>query len=168
MTFSQSLGAAVLSSCLTAPICTAAPIVNASGSEKPNGADQTIRVDGVTAPSSVDARARATLRDAVRERFAVLAHPLSSGGYAVSVSVVQLRRYVGPDDGTPRVVCIVDLALRDAHDVLVGSVRGRAMTEGVRIMPPLEAAARAAVARIPELVRAAEARQAEVASARSR
>lgn len=169
MTSSQSFGAVVLSFCLTGSICAAGPDARAAGTGKVSRADPAIRVDGVTAPSSVDARTRAALRDAVRERLAGVEHPPWSPGYAVSVSLVQLRRYTGPDDATTHVVCIVDLALRDPHDVLVGSVRGRATTEGTRVTPSLDAAARAAVARVPELVRVAEARSGsstEVASAR--
>jgi hypothetical protein len=161
MTSLRTLGAVALSFYLAAPVWAAPPAAARD--------DAALRVDGVSAPPSVDARTRATLRDAVRERLSGLDRTSSSGEYSVSVSLVQLRRYVGPDGHEPRVVCIVDLALRDARDVLVGSVRGRATTDGTRFAPSLDAAARSAVARVPDLLHAAEARsqnEAEVASAR--
>jgi hypothetical protein len=94
------------------------------------------------------------LRDAVERRLSETAPQTTTRGkYSVSVALLQLRRYIGPDGDEPRTVCIVDLALHDASGVLVGSVRGRAAAVSATPEDALDGAARVAASRVPEALR---------------
>jgi len=118
-----------------------------------------VRLDSVTVPASVGARTREALRAAVARTLSDAKLDSPHAEYSVSVSLLELRRYVGPDDQNPELVCILDVALHDARGALVGSLSGRASgsatarraTEDV-----LDAAARATFSRLPEALKLAD------------
>ena len=120
--------------------------------EKPSG----VRLDAVSVPASLGERTRVALRDAVARNLADVKVGATEDRYSVSVALVQLRRYVGPDEPTLRIVCILDVALHDAQGALVGSLRGRASGASVATSDMLDAAAHSAISRLPEAVRMAE------------
>ncbi len=70
-------------------------------------------------------------------------------GYSLSPQLVQLRRYVEPGQDQLKVICIVSIALKDPSDSLVGEVKGTASTSDGNALDALDAAARAAVLRVP-------------------
>jgi hypothetical protein len=114
-----------------------------------------IRIDSVSVPPSVSARTRAALHDAIALELSQAKIDAKNPVSSVSVSLVQLRRYIGPDGPAPRTVCIVDVALHDPHGVLVGSLRGRASGAVSETRDVLTAAARSALSRLPEATRLA-------------
>ncbi|HVW26730.1 MAG TPA: hypothetical protein VHC69_15285 [Polyangiaceae bacterium] len=124
-----------------------------------------VRVDSVTVPASAGARTRAALRAAVARALSDAKLDSPRVEYSLSVSLRELRRYVGPDDQKPELVCILDVALHDARGALVGSLSGRA--SGSATAPKateevLGAATRATLARLPEALKLAD--QARAAS----
>ncbi len=118
----------------------------------------TVRVSAVTVPPWVSERTREALRDVVEQRLSEAKLGATRVAYSVSVSLLQLRRYIGPEGNEPRTVCIVDLALHDESGVLVGSVRGRASAVSATLHDALDAAARSAASRVPEALRMLETR----------
>jgi hypothetical protein len=116
---------------------------------------EAVRVSTVTIPRNVNERTRSMLRSAVEQNLSA-SDIEGHEKYAVAVSLLQLRRYVGPDDNEPKTVCIVDLALHDENGVLVGSVRGRASVAHAEARDAVDAAAHSAVSRIPEALRLVE------------
>jgi hypothetical protein len=79
----------------------------------------------------------------------------------LSPSLVQLRRYVDSGDSEPKLVCIVDVALRDGHGALVGSVRGSVTAEGATEREAVAAAVHSAMRRVPQAIRLAQQAQAK-------
>ena len=114
------------------------------------------RVDAVTAKASVDAETKRALRDEVTRNIAALDFVGVVGRYTLSPSLVQLRRYVDAGASEPRLVCIVDVALRDGHDALVGSVRGSVSAEGATQREAIAAAVHSAMKRVPQAIQIAE------------
>lgn len=106
-------------------------------------------------PAGTDAKTLATLNHSL-QRYLADAHLVESlRPYTVSPSLVQLRRYVEHD--TPKqakLVCLIDLALSDARGNVVASVRGSATKRGGSARETIDAAAHAAVARLPGALQA--------------
>lgn len=118
-----------------------------------------VRVDSVKVPASVGERTRETLRDSVARALSDAKLDSPHTAYSVSVSLLQLRRYIGPDDQLPRLVCILDVALHDSRGVLVGSLSGRASgsaTDVTATRDVMDAATRSTIARLPEALMLAE------------
>jgi hypothetical protein len=115
-----------------------------------------VRVDSPSAPPSVDAETRRVFSDAVKRDLSEADVAASLSGYAVSPSLVQLRRYVESDSREPKLVCIVDLAVRDGSNSLIGSVRGTVAAAGATTREAVEAAVRSAVGRVEEAVHVAQ------------
>jgi hypothetical protein len=106
-------------------------------------------------PAGTDAKTRAALNDSLR-RYLADAHLVESlRPYTVSPSLVQLRRYVEDDTSKQaKLVCLIDLALNDAQGKVVVSVRGSATTRGSGPRATIDAAAHAAVSRLPDALQA--------------
>jgi hypothetical protein len=64
-----------------------------------------------------------------------------------------LRRYVEPGRNV-KLVCVIDLAVFDRQGALLATVRGNAATPGENRAEAIEAAARAAVSRLPSALQA--------------
>jgi len=114
-----------------------------------------VRVERATAPATTDARVRAALREAVRRELAEADLGATLRDYTVSPSLIQMRRYVESDTRQLKLVCIVSLSLRDDQGALLASVNGNATTINATQRDTLDAAAHAAVVRLPEALRAA-------------
>jgi hypothetical protein len=119
-------------------------------------ATSVVRVGPAKAPVAVDARTRAAVRDIVKRHLEQARLDPALRAYTVSPALVQLRRYVEPDSDVPALVCVIDLALLDDGKKLVGRVRGSAKTVPASTMEALDAAARSAVAELPQLLVAIE------------
>jgi hypothetical protein len=118
-----------------------------------------VRIGSVKVPASVGEQTRETLRDSVARALSDAKLDSPRIEYSVSVSLLQLRRYIGPDDQQPRLVCILDVALHDARGVLVGSLSGRASAsaaDATATRDVLEAATRSTIARLPEALKLAD------------
>lgn len=89
---------------------------------------------------------------------AVTRHVARSGlgsslrGYALAPAIVQLRRYAEPGNKHGKVVCIVSLAVTTQHKELLAEVRGSAAALGDASVDAVDAAAAAAVSRVPEVL----------------
>lgn len=126
----------------------------------PSAATRGLRVTPAAASASVDARARALLTDAVTRNLASASGETPHGRYSVSPSLVQLRRYVERGgDSRATTVCIVELALTDAHGVIVGITHGSATVVGGTAADAIDAAAHAASSPIPASLLAIEGRE---------
>ena len=108
-------------------------------------------------PSLADEAARGELKKAVKRQLSEARLGAALGSYTVSASLVQLRRYIDTD--APKLICVVDLALRDARGQLVASVRGNASATNALAKDVIDAAAHAAVQRLPQALQAARERQ---------
>jgi hypothetical protein len=141
MTVRNARWGLLLATVLSAPFAAAA-----------NG-DSPVRVGVVHAPAGIDAKTRAALSESLRRHLADAALGESLRPYTVSPSLVQLRRYV---EGSKQVklICLVDLALSDTQGNLVASVRGSATTRGASSRETIDAAAQAAVTRLPGALQA--------------
>jgi hypothetical protein len=117
------------------------------------GGDSSLRIGAVHAPAGTDARARAALSASLQRHLADAGLVESLSPYTISPSLTQLRRYV-EDSKQVKLVCMVDLALSDAQGSVVGTVRGRATTSGASPRETIDAAAHAAVARLPRALQA--------------
>jgi hypothetical protein len=118
-----------------------------------------VRIDSVKVPVSAGERTRETLRDAVARALSDAKLDAPRTEYSVSVSLLQLRRYIGPDDQQPRLVCILDVALHDARGVLIGSLSGRASgsaADANATRDVLDAATRSTISRLPEALKLAD------------
>jgi hypothetical protein len=71
---------------------------------------------------------------------------------------VQLRRYVEDAPAQAKLVCLIDLALNDAKGNVVASVRGSATTPDTNPRETIDAAAHAAVSRLPGALQALDSR----------
>ncbi len=121
-------------------------------------ADSSARVDAASAPAGTDTRFKAALRASVSQHLSDAGLSASLAGYSLSPSLVQLRRYIGPGQTTARFVCIVGLALKNDQGLLA-DVRGSATTTSASPLEALDAAAQAAVARLPAVLSRIQARQ---------
>ena len=126
----------------------------------PSTARGGVSVRPVAASSAVDAKTRALLTDAVTRNLARASAGAPLGDYSVSPSLVQLRRYVERGaDSRATIVCIVELALTDAHGAILGVTHGSATVAGGTTADAIEAAARAASSPIAASLRAIEGSQ---------
>jgi hypothetical protein len=139
MTPGRAAGWLLLTTLLAAPLASAAPKTKARGS-RPE-------------PSvSAERRHAAVATDALQRHVAEAGLTDSLARYVITPSVVQLRRYV--EAKRLRLVCVVDLALRDEQGTLVASVRGNAIAIGASPHEAIDSATHAAVARLPEALQA--------------
>ncbi len=136
MTVRSARWGLLLATVLSAPFAAAA-----------NG-DSPVRVGVLHAPAGTDARALVALSESLHRHLAEAPLSESLRPYTVSPSLVQLRRYV-EDTKKAKLICLVDLALRDAQGNLVASVRGSATTRGASSRDTIDAATYAAVSRLP-------------------
>ena len=120
-------------------------------------ADSSPRVEAATAPAGTDARLKLALRTAVTQQLADAGLSASLAGYSLSPSLIQLRSYVEPRQKQARLVCIVSLALKNDRGVLA-EIRGSAATAGASPLEAVDAAAHAAVARLPAVLSRLQAR----------
>jgi hypothetical protein len=127
-----------------------------------------LQVDAVSAPPTVGDETRRVFRDAVTRNMAEADVAASLRGYSVSPSLIQLRRYLEPDTRGPKLVCIVDLALHDENNGLIGSARGSVAATGATEREAVQAAVRSAFGRVGEAVRLAQASQEASAKAYAR
>jgi hypothetical protein len=112
------------------------------------------RLRAVAAPVGTDARVRAALSEALERELEAAGLGPSLSDYSVAPSLVQLRRYVKAEGQRLEWVCVVELTLLDASQSVVASVRGNAATSQGAARETLDAAAHAAVARLPEALQA--------------
>ena len=117
-------------------------------------ADKGVEVLPASAPAGTDARIKQALRESIRAQVGQAGLAAKLRGFSISPSLVQLRRFIDPGHQQPRTVCIVELGLHDSARGLVASVRGNASTVGATQLDTLDAAARAAVDRLPETLAA--------------
>jgi hypothetical protein len=115
--------------------------------------DSSVRIAAVHAPAGTDARARAALSESLHRYLLEAQLAESLRPYTVSPSLTQLRRYV-EGSKQAKLVCMVDLALSDMQGQVVASVRGSATTRGASSRETIDAAARAAVTRLPGALQA--------------
>jgi hypothetical protein len=105
-----------------------------------------VRVAQVSAPAHIEAQTRRDLARAVRRELAARRLERQFRGFTVAPALVEMRRAVKTDSSLGQVSCIVDLAILNADDVLLGSVRGRARGDfGATSRDVIDAAARSAV-----------------------
>lgn len=98
------------------------------------------------------AHAEQTLRDSVKRHVSDAGLTEQLASYTVAPSVVQLRRYV--EKRKLKLVCVVDLAVKDHEGSLLASVRGNATAIGASPDEAVDAAAHAAVAQLPQALQA--------------
>jgi hypothetical protein len=117
-------------------------------------ADKGVHVTAASAPAGTDARVTVALSESIKAQVneARLASKLR--GYTISPALIQLRRFIEPGQKRARTVCVVELALADAERGFVANVRGNASSFGATQLDTLDAAAHAAVARLPEALAA--------------
>ena len=120
-------------------------------------ADSPPRVDAASAPAGTDARLKIALQNSVTQQLTEAGLSSSLEGYSLSPSLVQLRSYVEPGQKQARLVCIVGLALKSDRGVLA-DIRGSAATIGTSQLAAVDAAAHAAVARLPAVLSRLQAR----------
>jgi hypothetical protein len=135
-----------------------ASLLSASFAMAANG-DARVRVNAVQAPAGTDAKARAALNDALQRHLADAQLAESLRPYTVSPSIVQLRRYVENTPSQSKLVCLIDLALNDAQGNVVASVRGGATSRDASPRETIDAAAHAAVSRLPGALQALDSRK---------
>lgn len=102
--------------------------------------------------ASSQQKSQAAVSSALQRHLADLELTDVLAGYAISPSVVQLRRYV--ESKRVLLVCIVDLSLRDEQGRLLATVSGSAKTSGASARDAIDSATRAAVARLPQALQA--------------
>lgn len=115
--------------------------------------DSPVRVGVVHAPAGTDAKTLAALSESLHRHLAEAGLSESLRPYTVSPSLVQLRRYV-ENSKQAKLICLVDLALSDTQGNLVASVRGSVTTRGASSRETVDAAAQAAVSRLPRALQA--------------
>ena len=154
MTSTRAATWLLLSTMLAAPLASAAPKTKAPGASRPDASVSTARSNA------------AALDTALRRHLADAGLTDSFAAYSISPSVTQLRRYV--ESNRLRLVCIVDLALRDEQGSVLATVRGSATTSGASSYEAIDSATHAAVARLPQALQAlrASSQNSQVADAR--
>lgn len=113
-------------------------------------ADTAVDVAAASAPAGTDARLKQALSESIRVHAgrAGLADKLR--GYSISPALIQLRAFVDPGQKRARTVCVVELGLHDSARGLVASIRGNASSSNATPLTVVDAAALAAVDRLPE------------------
>lgn len=117
-----------------------------------------VRVGPARVPASLDAKLRVAVRDVVKRELARAPVDPALRAYTISPALVQLRRYVEPGAEAVATVCVLDLAVLDDDGSMVGSVRGSARTIPANDKHALLAATRSAIAELPGMLAAIEAR----------
>jgi hypothetical protein len=130
-----------------------ATVLSASAAAAGSG-DSAPRVNRAQAPSGTDAKTRAALSESVRRHLAEARLESSLKGYSISPSLVQLRRYVEESPKQAKLVCLIDLALSDDQGRTVATVQGSATSRGATPLDTIDAAAHAAVSRLPSALQA--------------
>ena len=142
MTLRRSPIGLLLGAILTASVALAAP------------ADSSAKLGAASAPAATDARIKLALSDAVRLHVGAAGLDARLRGYIISPALIQLRRYVETGQKQLKTVCVVELGLKEDQGNLVASVRGNAATLGASPLEAVDAAARSAVSRMPEVLAA--------------
>lgn len=128
-------------------------------------ADGRVEVTAASVPAGTDARIKQALSDSIRTQITTAGLEPKLSGYRISPALIQLRRFIEPGQKRARTVCVVELALHDAERGFVANVRGNASSFGATPLDTLDAAAQAAVNRLPETLAALQgAAHARVAS----
>lgn len=112
-------------------------------------ADKGVEVAAASAPAGTDARLKQALSDSIRVHAGQAGLSEKLRGYSISPALIQLRAFVDPGQKRARTVCVVELALHDSARGLVASVRGNASGVGATPLAIVDAAAQAAVDRLP-------------------
>lgn len=120
-------------------------------------ADKGVEVTTASAPAGTDARLKQALSNSIRAHAGQAGLADKLRGYSISPALIQLRGFVDPGQKQPRTVCIVELALHDSTRGLVASIRGNASSVGSTPLAVVDAAARAAVDRLPATLAALQA-----------
>ena len=127
-------------------------------------ADGGVDVAAASAPAGTDARIKQALSDSIRTQVVTAGLTPKLHGYRLSPALIQLRRFIEPGQKQPRTVCVVELGLNDGGGLLA-NVRGNASSVGASQLATLDAAAHAAVERLPETLSALQNRpRARIAS----
>lgn len=119
-------------------------------------ADGRVEVTAASAPAGTDARIKQALSDSIRTQISMAGLEPKLHGYRISPALIQLRRFLEPGQNRARTVCVVELGLHDAQRGFVGNVRGNASSFGATQLDTLDAAAHAAVERLPQTLAALE------------
>jgi hypothetical protein len=117
-------------------------------------ADKGVEVTAASAPAGTDAGVKLALSASIKEQVAQAGLGSRLSGYSISPALIQLRRFIEPGHKLPRTVCVVELGLHDSTRGLVANIRGNASSFGAAQLDTLDAAARAAVDRLPETLSA--------------
>jgi hypothetical protein len=120
-------------------------------------ADKGVDVAAASAPAGTDARVKQALSESIRLHAGQAGLTDKLRGYSISPALIQLRGFVDPGQKRARTVCVVELALHDAERGLVASIRGNASSVGATPLAVVDAAAHAAVDRLPETLAALQA-----------
>jgi hypothetical protein len=136
----RAAGCLVLTTLLAAPLASAAPKAKARGASRPD------------APVVTTQSHAAVATEALQRHVTEAGLTDSLARYVITPSVVQLRRYV--EAKRLRLVCVVDLALRDERGTLLATVRGNAIAVGASPHEAIDSATHAAVVRLPEALQA--------------
>lgn len=118
-----------------------------------------VTLDSTVATTSANSATQRVLRETVERELSTVdfGNVPYRGHYAVSVALLKLRH---AETNHKKAICEMGLALRDAHDLLVVSISGRATAESAdgdeSSLDAMKAAAHSAVSRLPEAVRAFE------------
>jgi hypothetical protein len=117
-------------------------------------ADKAVEIAAASAPAGTDARIKQALSESIRAQIGQAGLGAKLRGYSISPALIQLRRFIEPGQKQPRTVCVVELGLHDSARGLLANVRGNASSFGATQLDTLDAAAHAAVDRLPETLSA--------------
>jgi hypothetical protein len=140
MTSRRAAAWLLLTTLLAAPLASAAPKTKAPAGSRPEASAASGKSNA------------AVVSDALKRHVAEAGLAASLAGYAITPSLVQLRRYV--EAKRLRLVCVVDLSLRDQQGTLLATVRGNAIAISASPHEAIDSATHAAVARLPEALQA--------------
>ena len=107
-----------------------------------------------------DPQLRQALRLSVAQHLAAAGLGGSLGGYSLSPSLIQLRRYVDPGEKRTKYVCVVGLSLQNEQREVVAEIRGNAATLGASQLDAIDAAAHSAVLQVGSALATVQARAA--------
>jgi hypothetical protein len=93
-------------------------------------------------------RYKVALNDALQRHLDEANLDKELAGYSLSPSLIQLRRYVEPNAGHVKLVCVVGITLK-SESTLVAEVRGNAATFGASPTDTIDAAMGSAVSHLP-------------------
>ena len=111
-------------------------------------AEPGMTVAPASGPPNVDARTRVVLHDAVASDLVSNESVSRLAGYTLFPKLVELRRYVEGSEKTPTSVCVVELSVVDGSGNVVARTRAAANSQSATERETLEAATRAAAARL--------------------